>query len=315
MNEYILSIVIPHYNIPEMLEKLLDSIPKRDDIQVIVVDDNSTLNTDKLDEVIKSNSDRKLEFCRNHTGKNSAGTCRNIGIEKAKGKWIVFADSDDYFVDGWVEKLEPFFDSDKEMVYYPQTSIFLDTGELATRHVFFAEIVSDYCDNPNHENEIRLRYGAPAALIAMFSREYLTRIGASFDNTLTEEDKKFIFACGDNLKKFACISEPVYCVTARSDSLTATKNFEKFDRHQRVQIKRCGILYRKLSKADIKALGLENVGLQIMYTTIMNGYGIKQAFVYHKLEKEEKVPLMLEFKPLVLIKQLIRSLWKRIMKK
>lgn len=35
------SIIIPHYGIPELLGRCLRSIPERDDIQVIVVDDNS----------------------------------------------------------------------------------------------------------------------------------------------------------------------------------------------------------------------------------------------------------------------------------
>lgn len=35
------SIVIPHYKIPELLVKCLLSIPKRDDVQIIVVDDHS----------------------------------------------------------------------------------------------------------------------------------------------------------------------------------------------------------------------------------------------------------------------------------
>ncbi|MBQ5474281.1 MAG: glycosyltransferase, partial [Lachnospiraceae bacterium] len=36
------SIIIPHYNIPDLLMRCLKSIPVSEDIQVIVVDDNST---------------------------------------------------------------------------------------------------------------------------------------------------------------------------------------------------------------------------------------------------------------------------------
>ncbi len=35
------SIIVPHHNIPQLLERCLDSIPERDDIQIIVIDDNS----------------------------------------------------------------------------------------------------------------------------------------------------------------------------------------------------------------------------------------------------------------------------------
>ena len=37
------SIIIPHKNIPELLQRCLDSIPRRVDVQIFVVDDNSAL--------------------------------------------------------------------------------------------------------------------------------------------------------------------------------------------------------------------------------------------------------------------------------
>ena len=36
------SIIIPHKNIPVLLQRCLDSIPIRDDIQIVIVDDNSS---------------------------------------------------------------------------------------------------------------------------------------------------------------------------------------------------------------------------------------------------------------------------------
>lgn len=38
------SIIIPHKDIPDLLQRCLDSIPIRDDVQVIVVDDDSDGN-------------------------------------------------------------------------------------------------------------------------------------------------------------------------------------------------------------------------------------------------------------------------------
>ena len=39
--EIVYSIIIPHQNMPALLQRCLDSVPERDDVQVIVVDDNS----------------------------------------------------------------------------------------------------------------------------------------------------------------------------------------------------------------------------------------------------------------------------------
>lgn len=47
MSQIIYSILIPHKNTPDLLQYCLDSIPVRDDVQVIVVDDNS--DADKVD--------------------------------------------------------------------------------------------------------------------------------------------------------------------------------------------------------------------------------------------------------------------------
>ena len=49
MRNYLYSIVIPHYNSPTLLQRMLDSIPQREDIQIIVIDDcSSNENIKKL---------------------------------------------------------------------------------------------------------------------------------------------------------------------------------------------------------------------------------------------------------------------------
>jgi len=93
------TIIIPHYNSADSLEKLLLSIPRIPDFQVIVIDDSSTVDEDKLVQVIAD--DGRCEFYRNTTGVQSAGACRNIGLTHALGKWLLFADADNFFVDGF----------------------------------------------------------------------------------------------------------------------------------------------------------------------------------------------------------------------
>mgnify|MGYP003305656243 CR=1 FL=1 len=89
------SIIIPHKNIPLLLQRCLDSIPIRDDLEVIVVDDDSDPSLVDFDSF--PGKDRKdVEIVLDKMGKG-AGASRNIGLSRAKGKWVVFCDADDFF--------------------------------------------------------------------------------------------------------------------------------------------------------------------------------------------------------------------------
>lgn len=99
MSAYHYSIIIPHKDRPTLLARLLESIPSRDDIEVIVVDDASE-NQETLATALVNFSSRfgKLHVLPNPT-KNSlgAGWARNQGLGIAKGEYLLFADSDDSF--------------------------------------------------------------------------------------------------------------------------------------------------------------------------------------------------------------------------
>ena len=96
MKTYSFSIIIPHKDIPEYLVRCLNSIPERDDVQIIVVDDNSKeacTYIERYPELTRPN----VEIYFTTEGKG-AGYARNVGLEHAKGEWILFADSDDYYI-------------------------------------------------------------------------------------------------------------------------------------------------------------------------------------------------------------------------
>lgn len=89
------SIIIPHRDCPDLLQRCLDSIPVRDNIQVIVVDDNSDSSIVDFDH-FPGNDREDVTIVYTKEGKG-AGYARNVGLEYATGEWVVFADADDYF--------------------------------------------------------------------------------------------------------------------------------------------------------------------------------------------------------------------------
>lgn len=88
------TIIITAYNIEKYINRAIESALNQEfkDYEILVVDDCSTDDTLKL--VDNLNNGRIITFS---TGKNtgSAGAARNIGIDNAKGEYIIFLDGDD----------------------------------------------------------------------------------------------------------------------------------------------------------------------------------------------------------------------------
>ena len=93
--KYNYTIIIPHKNIPSLLKRCIDSIPKRKDLQIIIVDDNSSSSIVDFENFPgKERNDVNIIYTKEGRG---AGYARNVGLLQADSKWVLFADADDYY--------------------------------------------------------------------------------------------------------------------------------------------------------------------------------------------------------------------------
>lgn len=92
----LISIIIPVYNSGKYLNKCLDSIINQtyNNIEIIVVDDGSTDNSLKIIGDYQKRDDRIVLIKQNN---QFAGVARNNGLKVARGDYILFLDSDDFF--------------------------------------------------------------------------------------------------------------------------------------------------------------------------------------------------------------------------
>ncbi len=99
-----ISIIIPVFNVEKYLRECLDSLLNQSyqDFEVICVDDGSTDESYKILEEYKNKDARFILIQQDNKG---AGATRNRGLEVAKGDYIQFLDSDDYFEPNMLEKL------------------------------------------------------------------------------------------------------------------------------------------------------------------------------------------------------------------
>ncbi len=92
----IVSVIIPSFNRAELISETLNSVlfQTYQKWECIVVDDGSTDGTQKvINEYL--NKDKRFRFIQRNREPKGAPTCRNVGIENALGKYLIFLDSDD----------------------------------------------------------------------------------------------------------------------------------------------------------------------------------------------------------------------------
>ena len=104
MEKDLISVIVPVYKVEKYLEKCIESVLKQTytNLQIILVDDGSPDNCGKIcDEYAKKDS--RIEVIHKING--GLSDARNVGINRANGRYIGFVDSDDYIKEDMYEKL------------------------------------------------------------------------------------------------------------------------------------------------------------------------------------------------------------------
>ena len=113
------SIIIPHHETPRLLSRLLSSVPWSLQPEVIVVDDAS--GAEALAEVEKLHDEFDFQlYC---IDRHTAGAARNEGLRHACGRWLIFADADDYFTADAARLWQKHVDDTADLVFFDVTSV------------------------------------------------------------------------------------------------------------------------------------------------------------------------------------------------
>lgn len=211
MNGYRYSIIVPHKNIPDLLQRCLDSIPEREDIQVIVVDDNSDpLKVDFDHFPGKERRNVEVYFDKSRKG---AGRARNIGLSRALGEWVIFSDADDCFEPRFNEILEYLNNEDSaDIVYYDVISKDSDTLDQTDESNVFSQIL--HCND-----EFCLRYQLLTPWMKAIRRSFIIGHGIKFEEVPCSNDTRFSALCGFYAKKINVLDIVGYCWMRRNNSL------------------------------------------------------------------------------------------------
>ena len=207
------SFIIPHKNIPNLLRKCVDSIPRRADVQIIVVDDNSDPTIVNF-EHFPIQSDDIVEVVLTKEGKG-AGYARNIGLEHAVGKWVVFADADDFFEKDLETAMDKFVSTNYDVVFFKTSSIQIPSGIPADRN----EPLNGFIDVAIQENDYVPLMHFTACVARFIRRNFITQNQIRFHETRWANDVFFWSTCIGRMEKIVASPLVIYCYTDRQDSL------------------------------------------------------------------------------------------------
>ena len=226
------SIIIPHKDIPDLLMRCLRSIPVSEDIQVIVVDDNS-VGADTYLERYSELSRPYLEFVRTTKG-GGAGYVRNVGLEYGKGKCILFADADDFFVDDMSEIIYSLVDSEADVIYFKNKAVLSDNISIRANRSSYLNVRIDQYLADGDEWPVRFKTYVPWC--KLIKRNLIVKNDIRFDELMYSNDVYFSLLTGYYSKIIEVVTRVLYVVTARSNSLAANFCSKPGELEQRAEV-------------------------------------------------------------------------------
>jgi len=140
----LISIIMPVYNstkyLREAIESCLDQTYKN--FELILIDDGSKDNSKEIIEFYQKKSTDKINAHFFHKNQGAAAA-RNKGIKKAKGEYLVFADSDDIQDKERVQQIIKAIKRDKVDMIFNNCLMIEKNGKSLERDLGFPEILNN----------------------------------------------------------------------------------------------------------------------------------------------------------------------------
>ena len=222
---YNFTVIIPHKNIPTLLQRCINSIPQRNDLHLIIVDDNSDPNIVDFNDFPGKNRDNTtIIFNKDGLG---AGHARNIGLDAIENsKWVFFADSDDFFTPYLNIALDKYKDAIEDLIFFRYNSVYSDTLKPSTRN----KRVDDRILNAIKNNEFDIiRYKIQVPYCKLIKYKNIVDNNIRFDETMYSNDVMFGLKIGHVSDTIKMDENIFYTQTERLGSLVKIVKKESID--------------------------------------------------------------------------------------
>lgn len=296
------SIIIPHKNIPQLLQRCLDSIPVRDDVQVIVVDDNSDSNIVDFEHFPQWKGRNYLTiFVKENL---YAGRARNKGMAYANGKYLTFVDADDLLSTSANAIFDKYIHSTADVIRLGLERRDCDSLKLLSDDNWYMQTLSD-----TRLLDVEKMLGCTISAAQFISRDLIDSCKISWGGEKYHEDTMFSTQVVLHCQNLLISDEDFFYVwTARKCSNSSTINHDAIIQHFETDKEKFNFVKKK--------------GVPLSY---LGNYQMEHLIAFKRLKIIEQLPLIWEMykcgmlfnkpkhDPLstsVILNQLIHTLWK-----
>lgn len=225
------SVIVPVYNTEKYLHECVDSILSQTftDFEVILVNDGSVDNSGKIcDEYAEK--DKRIKVIHKENG--GASTARNKGLTVAVGDYILFADSDDFYIESnsFKKIYETAITTKVDIVLFKALKYFFKKKAFVDHYGDYSKKnLSSDDSNVIFDGMVRDGKQFAAPWNKAVKRQLLVEHGIFFKEGVIAEDVLWSVEIFEKAKKARLINENVYAYRQNVDnSVTATFTEKKF---------------------------------------------------------------------------------------
>lgn len=220
--EILFSVVIPIYKVEQYVGRCIESVLNQNlnNLEIILVDDGSP---DRCPEICDEYALKDSRIKVIHKKNGGLSDARNAGVDIAKGKYIIFVDSDDFITENSLEQIIPFSKSEPDIIICDGKTIGGNCNlklleEYKKIILSGEEFLGCVVENGNM---------MMASVLYIFKREFLNKHNFRFKYGILHEDEEFTPRVLLKAKSVIYSGVDFYRYIIREDSITTYKDKRK----------------------------------------------------------------------------------------
>lgn len=295
--QYNISVILPVYNNVQYLEECINSVlaEKELSIEIVAVDDGST---DESGQMLDDYAGKYENIRVFHQENSGVGVARNLGLEKAKGEYICYLDSDDYYCSEVLKKgLTLCREKNLDVLFFTYENYF--ENEIAAERWKNNRVNQpmrkrEYPKEPIRGREMLLLFKTQLeyrvnVFLQMARRDFLQKNHFSFEPGIIFEDIPYTFEVLLRAERVMALNEVLVKRRIRDNSLE----------HRPTTVHRCKSAFRSLI-LDYKLVRDFGYDFPECESAVIQELAFRHEFVkntYLELDKENQKVFLRQCRP------------------